>query len=679
MDRDSARKEICSRWREIITGMTVPARKKVRGEITYVCPFCGHGSHGDGITEIPASKNSKTDTVMLKCFGPCGWSGNIIDMYMKVHGVDFSAAFNDLTHELGINVDHSSSKTNHSPVEKSMETADFSEYYKRCEERLPKSEEALSYLAKRGISVRTASALHIGFDPEADPANAPGLMPGKIHPSPRIIIPTSKSHYIGRSTNPDMKQYAKLNPSMNKGAGSPGIFNCVALYSGHKIVFVTEGAFDAMSLCEIGQPAIAINSVDNGEHLIDLMKKKPTTARLIICFDNDPNPQTHQNVLNKAAELKNALNALAITCDVFDIAPYTKDGEKDINDILRRSPDAARKMAEAAAAVTECPDLVSFMQKVESEAYRPYRTGLTFFDDLLGGGVVRQSLLLLMAAPGTGKTTLCQQIAEAMALNHKPVIYLNFEMSKEQMLAKAISGQIQRSQDPKINTSGRKIKSESTLDVLQGYRWTAEDKAEIEAAVKVYQKNSYPYIRYNPDNLGTDVDDVLGYLRRIGDRAKASGRETPVVVCDYLHLLSSSKGLEVQELIKQAVTGLKGYAKDYDTFVIGIVATNRDSSSKGKVSLWSGRDSSNLEFTGDYVLSLNQYDIDKGDVTPDDAKKVSELQKAKWQQMIIRVLKNRFGIAGKSAKLYFYPAGNTFYSETDWMPDDDERGPFISD
>ena len=124
---------------------------------------------------------------------------------------------------------------------------------------------------------------------------------------------------------------------------------------------------------------------------------------------------------------------------------------------------------------------------------------------------------------------------------------------------------------------------------------------------------------------------------------------------------------------------LKQYAIDYDTFVIGIVATNRTSNTAGKITMESGRDSSNLEYTADYQLSLNYYDIDNGTVSPTDINKISELQREKWRKMIIRVLKGRFCTPGRSANVYFNAANNIFYGANDWLPADPDRVPFKDD
>jgi replicative DNA helicase len=300
-----------------------------------------------------------------------------------------------------------------------------------------------------------------------------------------------------------------------------------------------------------------------------------------------------------------------------------------------------------------------FLEKVQTEAYKPYQTGIAFFDELLGGGVIQQSLLLLMAAPATGKTTLCQQIAEEMAARKKPVIYLNFEMSREQMIAKAISGRL-----------SRKGKTKTATDILQGYRWSAEDKEEITNEINSYQQEIYPFIKYNPDNIGSNIEDITDYLHNIGEAAADQREQAPAVIIDYLHLITSEAGKDVQELIKQTMVVLKDYAMKYNTFVICIVATNRVSNKTGKLSMESGRDSSSIEYTGDYQLTLNYYDIDSGKVSATDQEEVSKLQRAEYRKMILRLHKNRLGVSGKKATLLFNAAQNTFYGEYDFTPED---------
>lgn len=224
------------------------------------------------------------------------------------------------------------------------------------------------------------------------------------------------------------------------------------------------------------------------------------------------------------------------------------------------------------------------------------------------------------------------------------------------MTAKAISGRLAK----------RDIHMTAT-QVLQGYNWTLDQRAAIVQEVGSYRETVAPFLQYL--DISSDIDDVLQYLDETGARETAAGRQAPAVVVDYLHLISSRRGLENAELIKQSVIGLKEYAKKYGTFVIAIVATNRVSNTAGKITLESGRDSSNIEYTADYQIGLNYYDIDKGIVKTDNADGIADLQREKWRRMILRVLKSRFGQPGKSAKVYFNAAGNYFLSVEGFTPD----------
>ena len=333
------------------------------------------------------------------------------------------------------------------------------------------------------------------------------------------------------------------------------------------------------------------------------------------------------------------------------------------------------------AAEQEKDILAQFLEDVQTEKFKPYKTGLSFFDKLLEGGVIRQTLLLLMAAPATGKTTLCQQFAEEMAAHGKPVIYINLEMSRDQMIAKSISSRLVK-----------KGIFMSALDIMQGYKWTDEQRRAVIETVEEYRRTVAPNLRYNPDSVGTDLGQIRNYLQKMGNRCKQEGSEAPVIILDYLHLVTSADQ-DVQERIKYTVKVLKDYAIEYNTFCMAISAVNREGA-KGQIRLESGRDSSNLEYTADYQLSLDYYALDKKD-RPDVKQylrelqneygeecgdnrgdQIAALQRMKWRHMLLRVLKGRFCAPGRSARLYFYPAGNSFYGEYDWMPVDSDREPF---
>ena len=694
------------------------------GNTGYCCPLCKSGTHRGRESTGAVEYFPQTNTAF--CYS-CRRPVDVFDALREQTGADYSTVLSLLAQEAGIDLQQPADKKktitadqrerykqaaqsvtqsnaksagdakqdgqNKTPAEGAQSAteaspADYMAYYAACRERL-KDPAAVSYLTARGISYETAYNCWIGYDPAADPASAPGAMGNeyKPHACPRIIIPTSKAHYVGRRTD-GKDEFAKINA---KGS-SPGIFNSAILNNPKlKYVFVCEGAFDAMSVIETKHNAIALNSANNAGALINQLEENAqagnkSNAMFILCLDNDDAGKAATETIkeglrkleipfytgNICGKWKDPNEALVSNSEVFSLMiETTLSAAKELREILESEEpqDASGDQAEEKPAEEPAADeLTAFIEKIQTEAYKPYRTELSFFDELLGGGVIRQTLLLLMAAPGTGKTTLCAQIAEEMATHGKPVIYINLEMSREQMLAKSISSRATRNGEPL-----------TALQVLQGYNWTDKQRQAVIKAVTEYGEKVRPYLSYNPEGIGSDLDAIRDYLTAAGEKAKAAGQEAPVIILDYLHLISSKAGLDAQELVKQAILMLKQYAIEYNTFVIGISATNRASNTAGRITLESGRDSSSLEYTADYQISLNYYEIDKGEIKQTDKdynERIAKLQQEKWRRMIIRVLKGRFCAPGKAARVYFDAENNVFYGENDFMPADNLRTPF---
>lgn len=302
----------------------------------------------------------------------------------------------------------------------------------------------------------------------------------------------------------------------------------------------------------------------------------------------------------------------------------------------------------------------SFMEKIQTDVYKPIPTGMAAFDGLLRGGIPRQAVVILLAAPAAGKTTLAQQIFEAAATHGTDVIYLNLEMSREQLLARSLSRMIHK--------EGGNISAD---EVMEGYNWTEAQRRFIEAAAARYRAEIAPHMDYNPDGCGADLDSIMEMLNRAGDTARAAGKPAPAICLDYLHLVrvQEARG-DLQEMIKIIMGRLKAWAIQYDSYVFAISATNRTTNNSGKISLYSGRDSSNLEYGADIVLSLNYREIHEQRIDATDPDAMGALETAPNRNMLIQVLKNRMkgGCTGRKLYLLFHAASGTFTPETDQTP-----------
>lgn len=244
----------------------------------YICPKCGSGSgqHKTGAVQY------YPDTQRWYCH-KCRTLGDIFTIYELEHGVDFNTALRALAEQLGTSVEPHSTKPARKcppappPVQSGSAPKDLSDYFAECRARLH-DPAAVSFLLGRGINIKTAETYGLGFDPNADPA-------GSHRYCARIIIPTNCFHYVARSIDPDAQPGCRM---MNNLGATPDLFNRQALYApGNEPVFVTEGAFDALSIIEAGGSAIALNSASNGRLLLTALQERPTNHPLLLCLDND--------------------------------------------------------------------------------------------------------------------------------------------------------------------------------------------------------------------------------------------------------------------------------------------------------------------------------------------------------------------------------------------------------
>lgn len=296
----------------------------------------------------------------------------------------------------------------------------------------------------------------------------------------------------------------------------------------------------------------------------------------------------------------------------------------------------------------------SFLQAISSRKYEPMPTGLKALDDVIGGGFLRQTLVMMGAAPGMGKSFFAQQLFEGMAQLGHSVLYFNLEMSREQMLARSFARL----------ASQREGATMTAIDVLQGYRWTAGQKSIMERTAAMYAKDIAPYMAYNPGGSTAQLDTILDQMNSAALRAANAGKDAPIVVIDYLHLLRGDQREDVQTTVKRAMDAFKGYAMRYNTVVFVILAFNRDSNKGGKVNQESGRDSSAIEYSADLMLGLNFAKVEENA----DSELVEKIRETARKELKdkgqtaykLKILKNRLQGGTGSVDLMFVGKSGLF-------------------
>ncbi len=676
MDRDAAKHEIKSRWRELF-----PADKSGKG---IICPRCGSGTgqHGTGMSEDPSRPGHFT------CWN-CGLSGDAIDLLQARDGSDYNTALQTAAEDLGIEIDKYRPSTaevfrtntaqnaqnatesrvtrlddkntaenikmpkNDAESVTAANVKDYTAYYRECSGRLS-DPAAVSYLQARGIRVETAAAVGIGFDPEADPAHSG-------HKAPRLIIPTNAMHYVGRSVDPKTpEKYQKMNV---KG-GKPGIFNVSALYSEQEAVFVTEGVFDALSIMECGAAAVALNSTSNARKLIAQLEQQPTEATLILCLDNDKAGE------KATAELQKDLTRLNVSYVTADI----NCGKKDPNEALTADRDAFRNAIAAAEAQTAArPDNVrayienlmnADIERLQAAADR--KTGFPDLDKKSGG--LYPGLYVIAATSSLGKTTFSLQVADNLAEAGHDVLFFSMEQSRLELVSKSFARILSTKDTPNDAVI-------SSLALRKG-----ANPEKLKEAAEVYKKRVGDRMNIIEGNFNCNISFIGDYIRRYIRRNNTS----PVVFIDYLQILqpaADARTTSVKETIDRTVTELKRISRELDLTVFVISSVNR-ANYMTPIDFESLKESGGIEYTADVVWGLqlqclHEQLFESANKITEKRDRIRNAKAERPRQIELSCLKNRYGISNFSSLFSYYPDRDLFVQMPGgWFPCDSAQTPF---
>lgn len=656
MTREQARPEARSRWREVITTMTTPAKRRVEGETTYICPICGHGKNGDGIKRNPTSPDGNG----LKCFG-CDFSGDIFDLYKAVNHCTDIEAFNAIYGLLGLQVENDTATPAPRPqrpapaaqkpqevqgVQQAQEEQgaplvyDYQGYYQTVARPQLDHPDAVAYLSKRGISMELARRFWLGYDPAWRSPTA--LRNGKNPPeSPRLIIPTGPYSYVARDIRPGVKDFAK----MKEGAAQP--FNLRALGKGNhdrRPVFVVEGEIDALSIMEAGAEAVALGSTSNTRKLLDHLRDHPTTSTMILCLDNDDAGK------KASAELADGLQGLNIDYVTADIS----GGHKDPNEALQADrttffkavEDAQHNASSKPDAVT---DYINRLLAGEIDRFKQGANRRTGFDNLdaVAGGIY-PGLYVLGAISSLGKTTFIHQLADQMAAAGENVLYFSLEQSRLEMVSKSLA-RITAQMSTTAAVTSLQIRAghidDAVLDAIDEYRGTIGDRMSVIEG-----------------NFNCTVSFIGDYITRYMERNKVK----PIVIIDYLQIIQGDarQRQSTKELIDSNVTELKRISRSRDIPIFLISSLNR-SNYLTPIDFESFKESGGIEYTADVIWGLQLQAINddvfsKENKIKEKRERIREAKAETPRRIELVCLKNRYGISSYKAAFDYYPQYDLF-------------------
>lgn len=448
MNRPDAAREVKSRYAEYLQ----PAKKRVAGKTTYICPLCGNGSgkDGDGMSIDPHG-----DGTQLKCF-KCGFYGDIVDLYQQQNHCDAATAFNGLYDLFGITIEKDRAErpaeprkaaegikvppAQEKPAEGLTEATegkpDFTGYYESCKEHIDDAA-AQAYLTFRGLSNELAARYYLGYDDKT------GF----------LIIPCATGFYVARNTD-RQSDFRYKNPT----GASIELFNLKAVYNeAARPVYVVEGAIDALSIIEAGGEAVALNSTSNTRKLLAELEQRRTAATLILCLDNDDSGR------KASTELAEGLRGLNIAFTSANIAGQ----HKDANEAFTADREAFIAAVQTTAKEIRYPGLLTTARAIATlEAVDDHYLELPHFPQLASTLKLKTHDTVVIAADtGAGKSSLSLNLLHELQDKY-PALYVNLEMDAATVLQRLIA-----------------IHTGIELDRIEGYKHDVNTRAEVNAAI----------------------------------------------------------------------------------------------------------------------------------------------------------------------------------------------------
>ncbi|MCR5485599.1 MAG: DNA repair protein RadA [Clostridiales bacterium] len=182
----------------------------------------------------------------------------------------------------------------------------------------------------------------------------------------------------------------------------------------------------------------------------------------------------------------------------------------------------------------------SSLDEINSDSEQRYKTGMTEFDRVLGGGIVKGSLVLLSGDPGIGKSTILLQVCEHLgqALN---ILYVSGEESAHQIKIRA--------RRLGVKTQNLLILCETDIQKICEYvRSTKPDVVMIDSI----QTMNIPELSSSIGSV-TQVRECTNMLMRT-----AKGLDIPVIVVGHVNKDGNIAGPKVLEHIVDAVLYFEG-------------------------------------------------------------------------------------------------------------------------
>jgi replicative DNA helicase len=403
------------------------------------------------------------------------------------------------------------------------------------------------------------------------------------------------------------------------------------------VIFVVEGYIDALSIEEVGYPAIALNSVVNANRFSELVKENEEALQdvtfIVIPDGDEAGVRLIENINTK-------LNDVNVKYELCELPGEYKD-EFLVAD-RQGFEQFILGVANKAIASNKGDFLVNYLEHfltvVKENKINPISSQFKFMDDALGGGFF-PGLYVLGGPTSVGKTAFVHQIADQVASVGIPVFYFSYEMSRIDLMARSLS-RLSLLNDRNSAVTDVEIKTGKVL--TQALALIQRDYHSIAENMEIYE-----------GRFGETIDSIESKVQRL-----KKYHESFLVVVDYLQVVNASKSSLMGErsTVDAVVTRLKQISRACQVPVIAISSFNR-SNYNLPVSFESFKESGTIEYSADVLMGLQFRDIHQLANQKDEQKRREQVERWKKKyprELELQILKNRFGDASSQMKFDYF-------------------------
>jgi replicative DNA helicase len=326
---------------------------------------------------------------------------------------------------------------------------------------------------------------------------------------------------------------------------------------------------------------------------------------------------------------------------------------------------------------SEVMPMVAYTQDLIRELFGQPQTAIAtpapWLNRSLNGGLHPGRLYVVGAPPGSGKTTWCAWCADEAAKAKIPVLYVSFEMGKQQLWVNALSRM------GGLNSGLIEAKHWMNAD----YAHTEWLKQQTALAIRAYDQQIAEYLTVleaGPEVTVAHLKGTIAQIRRIAELDKTA----PVlVIVDYLQLMCCGdekldSGANEVLRVSRVATGLKQLARDTGAAVVAISDINKaayqEALRTGTLDMGALRDSFKIAHAADCIMLLQTGKAQRGNDQPRDQldlleeryagdylrlRQIQDVraqyplnEKAKATYARLSILKNRGGVTAEPLFVY---------------------------